>query len=197
MNEPRDHEFERRVRNAYGATPAPGPEARERLDRALANEPAPVRRARGLRSWLEPRAFEVSPLVGWSVAAALVFAGIFVGRALSPPTPPAGRPADGFAAGEGVATSELHLVRFALVAPRATRVAVVGDFNGWDASATPMRRAEGDAWVISLPIASGRHLYAFVVDGERWIPDPSAPLAPEDGFGLSNSVIVVGTEGAL
>jgi hypothetical protein len=35
-------------------------------------------------------------------------------------------------------------------------------------------------------------VYAFIVDGDRWVADPAAPMAPEDGFGIRNSVIVVG-----
>src|SRR5690606_24506775 len=32
----------------------------------------------------------------------------------------------------------LRLMRFVLIAPSATRLALVGDFNGWDSRATPM-----------------------------------------------------------
>jgi hypothetical protein len=45
---------------------------------------------------------------------------------------------------------------------------------------------------VDVPLAPGRHLYAFVVDGTRWTPDPNAPLAPGDDFGAPNSVIMVG-----
>ncbi len=196
MNTPRDREFERRVTETYRETPGLDPGAKRRLEAALAAEPMP-RRPRGLRGLFQAHPFEISPLAGWSAAAALLLAGMWIGGGLAPPVPPVSRPEDGFTAGEGVSTGEMHLVRFALVAPRASRVAVVGDFNGWDTSATPMRRGANDAWIASLPISAGRHLYAFVVDGERWLPDPGAPLAPEDGFGLENSVIVVGIEGVL
>jgi hypothetical protein len=40
-------------------------------------------------------------------------------------------------------------VRFALWAPNARRVSVVGDFNGWDGRRHPMRRrAEAGVWEI-------------------------------------------------
>jgi hypothetical protein len=82
-------------------------------------------------------------------------------------------------------------VQFMLVAPSATRVALVGEFNDWDPAATPMVRASGGAWHVALPLARGRHVYAFVVDGTSWVTDPQAPLAPERWFGASNSVLLV------
>lgn len=88
----------------------------------------------------------------------------------------------------------LHPVQFMLVAPSATRVALVGEFNDWDASATPMARAPGGAWHVALPLSSGRHVYAFVVDGSAWVADPQAPLAPERWFGAQNSVLLVNGE---
>jgi len=45
-------------------------------------------------------------------------------------------------------------------------------------------------WSVTLPLSVGRHLYAFVVDSQ-WIADPHAPLAPDDGFGHRNSVVLV------
>lgn len=83
-------------------------------------------------------------------------------------------------------------VQFMLVAPAASRVALVGAFNDWDPIATPMARAPGGAWHVALPLAEGRHVYAFVVDGSAWVPDPQAPLAPERWFGSRNSVMLVG-----
>lgn len=86
----------------------------------------------------------------------------------------------------------VHVVRFVLDAPDAHTVALVGDFNGWSRTATPLD--EGDApgrWTISLTLPSGRHEYAFVVDGERWVADPSA-AAMRDEFGNESSVVRVG-----
>ncbi|HVT38622.1 MAG TPA: isoamylase early set domain-containing protein [Gemmatimonadaceae bacterium] len=86
------------------------------------------------------------------------------------------------------------VVHFRLVAPEAHRLAVVGDFNAWDARVTPMTRdATTGAWVASIALAEGRYLYAFIADGKRWLPDPDAPLASTDDFGGQNSVLVVGS----
>ena len=59
--------------------------------------------------------------------------------------------------------------------------------------ATPMaRRASDGSWSADVPLAPGRHVYAFVVDGKRWIVDPLAPQAPDDGFGPTNAVVIEG-----
>ena len=88
------------------------------------------------------------------------------------------------------------VMTFVFVTPNATRVSVVGDFNQWNADATPMRRIENsNAWTVTVPLSAGRHLYSFLAvgaDGEKWLADPNAPAAPDDGFGQRNSVIIVG-----
>ena len=84
-------------------------------------------------------------------------------------------------------------VRFVLrAAPTAARVSVVGDFNGWNASATPLdRESSGPVWTVDVRVPPGRYGYAFIVDGHEWIVDPTAPLA-SDAFGNLTSVLVVG-----
>lgn len=93
-----------------------------------------------------------------------------------------------------------YAVRFRVAAgavPTGSRhVAVVGDFNGWDLTATPLVRDPAThAWSVDVRLPAGRYVYAFVVDGgagrRAWLPDPSAPLAPADDFGRQNSVLLV------
>jgi hypothetical protein len=91
--------------------------------------------------------------------------------------------------------SALVPVQFVLdarVVGTATTVSVVGDFNEWNIAATPMTLERG-AWSVSLPTTQGRHVYAFVIDGERWIADPRAPRATDTDFGRPGSVIIVQT----
>lgn len=118
-------------------------------------------------------------------AAAVAFAvGLGTGRSMGRRSPSA----------ESVVGSDStrKRVEFVFVAPTARNVSVVGDFNGWDATATPMRRTDGrTTWSVSVPLAAGRHVYAFVVDGNDWVTDPQAPLSPEQWFGQRNSVVVV------
>ncbi len=77
----------------------------------------------------------------------------------------------------------LRLVRLILHDSAATRVAVVGDFNGWRTGATPLVRDAGSSrWSATLAARDGMLRYVFVVDGTRWVPDPSAQhVRADDG----------------
>jgi hypothetical protein len=155
--------------------------------------------------WLaSPRAVRISPLGGLAAAAGLAA----VAWALSTRTalPPHAGPVaqhSGAASVETMAAAPASIagaeaprvVQFVLVAPAARHVALVGDFNGWDPRSTPLHRASaghGDVWAVELPLAPGRHAYAFVVDDSTWVADPGAARAPGDDFGAPSSVIVVG-----
>ena len=81
-------------------------------------------------------------------------------------------------------------VHFELSAPEAGRVALVGDFNDWDPAGTPLREESDGRWVLEVPLPPGRYHYTFVVDGSRWVADPSEPAALDD-FGTPTSVITV------
>jgi hypothetical protein len=152
---------------------------------------------------LEPRSLRLSPLAGLALAAGLVGVGIAAGvigraRALLAPTPAstvaadvAAAPATPLAAPVALAGSPAD-VKFVFVAPGASQVTVVGSFNGWNPSAHPMQRTPtGGTWTVTVPLGAGRHEYSFVVDGKHWMPDPAAPLAADDGFGVANSVLLV------
>jgi predicted carbohydrate-binding protein with CBM48 len=90
------------------------------------------------------------------------------------------------------AHATVSIVRFVLVAPNARRVSVVGDFNRWNPAAMPMRRSpDGRAWLLDIPLAPGRHVYSFSVDGDL-APDPAAPESGDDDFGVPSSVVLVG-----
>jgi cyclomaltodextrinase / maltogenic alpha-amylase / neopullulanase len=80
-----------------------------------------------------------------------------------------------------------------LVAPTATSVSLVGDFNDWDRSATPLVRSNGDGlWSVTVPLETGRYRYSFLLDGTTWLQDPNGVPAIEDEFGRPNSVVTVG-----
>lgn len=90
------------------------------------------------------------------------------------------------------------LVRFELRAPDATTVTLAGSFNEWSADRVALQRNPATGvWSGTIPLRPGRHEYSFVIDGETWVPDPSAHAQVDDGFGQVNSVIVVGPRGVV
>jgi hypothetical protein len=173
---------------------SPEPKAPERdlLDR-VARE---LRRPVALDDGLEARVLHAiaagrwRPALVWRIAALaaalLIAAGIAVRVGRSSGAAPA------------VATaSAAQPVRFELVAPASSRVTVVGDFNDWDPRASPMVRAGAHgAWSLRLALPPGRYRYSYLVDGTRWVPDPSEPPTVGDDFDTPTSVITV-TGGAL
>ena len=64
-------------------------------------------------------------------------------------------------------------VIFICVAPHATEVCIMGDFNDWHPSAHAMKRQPDGAWRLEIPLSHGHHHYLFVVDG-RTMLDPRA-----------------------
>jgi hypothetical protein len=175
------------------------PAARERIMMAVRTEPLPQRRSRVWQRVFEPRAFRLSPVASTLLAAGLVGIGLIAGKVANnrDVRSPVGEPKVP-AVVQQLPVSPDTVVKFVFVAPQASKVSVVGDFNGWDTTTTPMvRTPNSSVWTVTLPLTTGRHVYSFVVDGSTWSADPSAPLAPDDGFGRPNSVRIVGRGSAL
>jgi len=71
-------------------------------------------------------------------------------------------------------------VRFAVWAPNARRVAVVGDFNGWDGRRHPMRlRHTAGVWEIFLPgvEAGARYKFCITAPNGQPLPYKADPMA--------------------
>lgn len=212
----RDAVFEARITRALREGVSSTAEARERVMRAIRASAPPARGVgddadvtAGAVSFRATRPFWRSPAFGL-LAAASIAGVIALVRALGvegpiPEVPgqravasrqeaaPAPGPVVAPAAAPGIVAdgrTRVARVQFVFVAPQARRVAVVGDFNDWDVAAAPLTAA-GGVWSGQLDVPFGRHDYAFVVDGERWVRDPNAPQAPADEFGGGYSVLVV------
>jgi hypothetical protein len=83
--------------------------------------------------------------------------------------------------------------QFVLENTTARRVSVVGDFNNWNPNATPMSRSsDGALWSVIVPVASGRHVYGYMVDDSLFTLDPQKPTARDPDFGTNASVLMVG-----
>ena len=75
-------------------------------------------------------------------------------------------------------------------------VSLAGDFNDWNATATPMADGDGDGrWTVKVKLTPGPHEYKFVIDGTTWQEDPNAEDTKSDPYGGKNSVLYVGGEG--
>jgi hypothetical protein len=176
----------------------------DRLERAIAEMQAPVPVRPAWREALlrdiaatsrlavspgpvaHPRMWTMRPALAIAAAAACVVLGVAAGIAVSRNNSPT------LAESAPNALTKLTTVRFVIVAPAARQVSLVGDFNQWDVSANPMRPShDGVRWVLEVPLAPGRHTYAFVVDGDV-LRDPTAPTVVDDDFGMPNSIIFVG-----
>ena len=90
---------------------------------------------------------------------------------------------------QGPERQKIYFVRFALKQPGAKQVAVAGDFNQWNPAPLAASADEAGVFTVEVPLGEGTYSYNFVVDGQRWVPDPAADLWVDDGFGQRNSVI--------
>ena len=189
LHDPHAEEVQALLRASYAALPTHTPEQLARVSRAVLASAmhAPAPGARGVR-----------PRWWWGAAAAAVLV-LAVTRPWRPDATQ--RHADSAFVRDVAAVQPLGrpreeggTVRFEFILPAgAEAVALVGDFNGWDTHATPMRReGSGRTWSAQIPLEPGRHEYAFVVDGQRWVVDPLAPQVPDAGFGPTNAVVVDG-----
>jgi len=93
-------------------------------------------------------------------------------------------------------TKNVSKVTFSLpaeAAREAQSVYLVGDFNGWDAEATPMSRLKSGEFKITLDLETGRgYQYRFLIDGRVWENDWAADdYCPAGVPGAENSVVTV------
>ena len=143
---------------------------------------APIRGNRFAATWdwlRRPRDFSLTPLSALAAAAVLASLALWLGGRVARRATTAARP-------------DTAVVQFVFIAQGAASVALVGDFNDWDATSTPMRPAmQGGLWSVAVPLPPGRHRYAFLIDGSRWLADPGAPRAQDD-FDTPSSIVTVG-----
>lgn len=88
------------------------------------------------------------------------------------------------------AKNNVKPVHFYCVAPEAKGVCLVGDFNGWNPLANPMRRDTSGSWTARVQLHHGYHQYLFLVDGEPML-DPKAYGIARNGRGDRVSLVAV------
>jgi hypothetical protein len=83
-------------------------------------------------------------------------------------------------------TDTLRIVRFAIRAPGATRVALLGEFNAWSKTANWLTHDKKTGmWIARIAVPRGAERYAFVVDGDEWVGSPAPHRMNVDSVGLS------------
>ena len=184
-NTPDDAELSARLAAHYQETPAA---SARMVDRC-------IRQVR-LRAVTPAVTFVSQAKRPWFAAAAAVAAIVLISVTMRSGTAPV-KIADGVPVGGTTAVDHGSAVQFELRLPKgAAKVSVVGDFNGWDTAATPMTQNHGEgAWSAKIALLPGRHVYAYIVDGEKWTVDPLAPQVPDAGYGSPANALVV--EGGL
>lgn len=188
------NDFDNRLDDAARTLGERLPELDSRVDDAVMaavrqRRATPARRRAGLRWFVEKRTVQIRPI--WAAAGLAAAAALAV--VISRPT----YHAPLTVAATSRAVVDTVYVHFALTSPTAHNVSVAGSFNGWDAASLTLRKDANGVWEATVPLPVGEHRYSFVVDGQRWVPDPSAPAQVDDGFGGTNSVIVVGPKGVV
>ena len=86
---------------------------------------------------------------------------------------------------------ECALHRFCVWAPHAREVSVVGDFNGWDGSATPMCRRDDGVWCAFVPGLKDGDIYKYRVvsaEGREVLKADPFAFHAETGPGTASKV---------
>ena len=159
--------------------------------------PLPVEPKASTPWLLRPRTFYVSPLAGLAVAAGLVaIITMSVLRTLPSDARVAVAPNADTSAfvlpGPFVPVSATAAVSapFTYIDRTAKSVAVVGNFNDWDATRNVLTRTSDSVWTANIMLVPGRYEYQLVVDG-KLIADPGSQQTAASEFGVANSVIIV------
>jgi Carbohydrate-binding module 48 (Isoamylase N-terminal domain) len=183
------------------------PRAVAQLLSAVWASPRPTAWRRFLDAWRVPA---LSGLGASAVAAFALFAGFLVRGSVEPRAArepmmatgefpsPTGAPDGALAGGVPVipaaamsGESAPVAMQFVLDRADARSVSLVGDFNDWQGGALPLTRLESGLWTVTVPLAPGRHVYAFLVDGTLMVADPRAPKAGDADYGREGSVVMV------
>ncbi|MBI5675503.1 MAG: isoamylase early set domain-containing protein [Nitrospirae bacterium] len=77
-------------------------------------------------------------------------------------------------------------------APFAQSVALVGDFNGWDENATPMKILKNGSCTVCIELeTNNQYRYRFLIDGDFWENDWNADKYEPNLFGGDDSVVII------
>ena len=74
----------------------------------------------------------------------------------------------------------------------AEKVALLGEFNAWDAESHPLTRRKDGSHSTTISLAAGQdYRFRYLLDREQWVDDEEADREVSNGFGTSDGVISV------
>ena len=73
-----------------------------------------------------------------------------------------------------------------------SEIFLVGDFNGWSESETPLRRKDGVRKASLTLVADRRYAFRYLRDG-KWFNDETADGYEPNDYGETNSVLELGS----
>jgi 1,4-alpha-glucan branching enzyme len=75
---------------------------------------------------------------------------------------------------------------------RAQKVHVVGEFNDWSPSATPMKRSKNGVFTTSVDLKQDReYQFRYLIDDQHWENDPEADNSRDTPYGDARNSVVV------
>ena len=81
--------------------------------------------------------------------------------------------------------------RFIVHEEDSRQIEITGSFTNWQRVPLVPTGTNG-YWEISLPVPVGEHRYTFIVDGSKFLPDPTVATQESDDFGTTNSILNIG-----
>ena len=67
---------------------------------------------------------------------------------------------------------------------------LVGDFNNWSVTETPLTRKADGTWSVALTLPGGRaYAYRYFADGQFWHNDWAADAYAPNALGAENSIV--------
>jgi hypothetical protein len=83
------------------------------------------------------------------------------------------------------------MVKVMFLSDDAKKVSLVGDFNGWGVEPVLLKSVQKGTWEAELELSPGMYQYNLLVDGKKWVANPNSRAQVPDGFGGTNSVMIV------
>lgn len=76
------------------------------------------------------------------------------------------------------------------IATIAETACLVGDFNDWNGTATPMKKVKGSAFRVTVKLdVDQEYAFRYLINGSEWHNEPKADKFVENPFNGENSVV--------